>query len=335
MTDQADRKSLGFDHGEIGELIAIAGFLTQCLPGRSLSAGLFNVTRIPGSTPHPCLLLKGVVRSNGLETADPHPCGMLLGDPTQGHATGSGRYQMQHFAGRAGAVSALCVLGHAPAMALMEKQFRTGPGFSPSASSRSGPPEPTGALPDVLRECLRLVPKGGSGRPIWPAGFVGSITHAGSGAGSVAAALVAPGDDVLIGIDCEAWLSQRRAETVAHRILNATERAVIRAGSGFDDERAVTLAFSVKESVFKALFPVASHAFGFDAVRVESVVGASVTLKIVDPRLSTLKLWPIRCSVKRLVAQYFPTADSVWVALVHPVAASAHSLSRSTPSSAV
>lgn len=125
------------------------------------------------------------------------------------------------------------------------------------------------------REALRLlhgeagVPtRGEDGAPQWPPGVVGSITH---GAG-LAAALVAHAHDWQgLGLDVEKQLSASRAAKLAGEILTPTELA---RASGLEAEafaRLVTLTFSLKESLFKALYPQVLRYFYFQDAELLSV----------------------------------------------------------------
>lgn len=117
------------------------------------------------------------------------------------------------------------------------------------------------------REALRLlhgeagVPtRGEDGAPQWPPGVVGSITH---GAG-LAAALVAHAHDWQgLGLDVEKQLSASRAARLAGEILTPAE---LEGANGLPAEafaRLVTLTFSLKESLFKALYPIVRQRFYF------------------------------------------------------------------------
>lgn len=116
-------------------------------------------------------------------------------------------------------------------------------------------------------EALRLatgtpgMPATGADRaPLWPAGATGSITH---GAG-FAAALAAPREEWLgLGLDVERRLSPARADRLAGQILTPGE---LRSWSNLDEERRallLTLTFSLKESLFKALYPLVQRRFYF------------------------------------------------------------------------
>ncbi|WP_280570110.1 4'-phosphopantetheinyl transferase superfamily protein [Chromohalobacter sp. 296-RDG] len=103
--------------------------------------------------------------------------------------------------------------------------------------------------------------------PCWPEGTLGSITHS----SGFAAALAAPrGVWQGLGLDAETPLSPARAERLAAQILTPEECAW---RDGLDrDAQALftTLAFSSKESLFKALYPLIGVRFYFqDATLVE------------------------------------------------------------------
>ncbi len=117
------------------------------------------------------------------------------------------------------------------------------------------------------REALRrlcgqpLVPgRDEEGVPIWPAGVVGSITH---GAGQ-AAALVAFGRHWRgLGLDLEKRLGAERAARLAGEILTPAEMERTAGLSPEAFARHVTLTFSLKESLFKALYPLVLQRFYF------------------------------------------------------------------------
>ncbi|PWB32880.1 4'-phosphopantetheinyl transferase [Pseudomonas sp. SDI] len=94
--------------------------------------------------------------------------------------------------------------------------------------------------------------------PIWPAGISGSITH---GTGWAAAVVAHSHDCQGIGIDQESLLSHERAERLAGEILTTAElQRLDPAQLGFG----VSLTFSLKESLFKALYPIVQQRFYFE-----------------------------------------------------------------------
>lgn len=93
-----------------------------------------------------------------------------------------------------------------------------------------------------------MAPGMGSDRaPVWPEGIVGSISHC----GDRAIAVVGAADRYLgLGIDLERPLSASEADEIAPLVLTDAERQ--RLGTRLD-EKVVSLVFSAKESLFKAL----------------------------------------------------------------------------------
>lgn len=94
------------------------------------------------------------------------------------------------------------------------------------------------------------------GAPVLPAGYVGSISHK----GELAAGLVARDDGARIGVDLEVAAPSRQA--IERRILTPREQAAI---SG----RQITLAFAIKEAIYKAIDPFVRRYVGFTEVELE------------------------------------------------------------------
>ncbi|WP_095155377.1 4'-phosphopantetheinyl transferase [Pseudomonas sp. Irchel 3E13] len=107
------------------------------------------------------------------------------------------------------------------------------------------------------------VPATGDDRaPIWPAGISGSITH---GKGWAAAVVARSSDCAGLGLDQESLLDDERAERLAKEILTEAELQHL------DPARVgltVTLTFSLKESLFKALYPLVLKRFYFEHAEV-------------------------------------------------------------------
>ena len=94
--------------------------------------------------------------------------------------------------------------------------------------------------------------------PIWPTGIHGSITH---GKGWAAAVVATDGDTHGLGLDQEPLLDEARAERLAGEILTPAElQRLDHSQLGL----AVTLTFSLKESLFKALYPLTRQRFYFE-----------------------------------------------------------------------
>lgn len=132
-------------------------------------------------------------------------------------------------------------------------------------------PEPVGVSPDRS--------------PIWPSGVTGAITHA----DDMALAVVGP--NVLyqgIGVDIEPKLTHARARQLSRRILAIGEDRTL---SPDDDQFALlmTVTFSLKESLFKALNPMVKRVFGLqDASVVRIDWKAGTFLVELTKSLSTL-----------------------------------------------
>jgi 4'-phosphopantetheinyl transferase EntD len=102
------------------------------------------------------------------------------------------------------------------------------------------------------------IPVGPDREPIWPAGFVGSITHC---ADLVAAVAAKAGEIEALGLDGEP--AKPLPSEVRRLVLHPAERPKLLAG-GLD-----TVVFCAKEAIFKALFPLVRTTFGFADVIVD------------------------------------------------------------------
>jgi enterobactin synthetase component D / holo-[acyl-carrier protein] synthase len=118
----------------------------------------------------------------------------------------------------------------------------------------------------------RAVPSGPRGEPVWPDGVVGSITHC---AGYRACALARAEDVVTIGVDAE--LDAPLPAGLLPDVALPEERRRLGALAAADPlvswDR---LLFSIKESIYKAWFPLARQWLGFE--------DAAVT---IDPQRGT------------------------------------------------
>lgn len=122
----------------------------------------------------------------------------------------------------------------------------------------------------------RVIPGiGPSGEPLWPDGISGSITHS----GTQAMAVVVREQQALIGIDCEAILPEYEAREIKDGIIDIQEEHVL-SRSGYPFALALTLVFSAKESLFKALFPQVQAYMGFDSARVTKLDDKTLTLAL-------------------------------------------------------
>lgn len=107
-----------------------------------------------------------------------------------------------------------------------------------------------------------VVPAIGDDRaPQWPDHCVGSITHGDGWAG----ALVGSRDHHRgLGLDAETLIPDSRATKLARQILTPAERERFSAVLAATPGKLVTLTFSLKESLFKALYPIVLKRFYFE-----------------------------------------------------------------------
>jgi enterobactin synthetase component D len=103
--------------------------------------------------------------------------------------------------------------------------------------------------------------------PLWPAEFTGSISHT---AGFAACALAPKNQLSAIGIDCQEVLPTARAERLRPKIIDDNELQITRL-AGLELNDALTLCFSAKESIYKALYPFIQKFFGFSAAKLQVV----------------------------------------------------------------
>lgn len=104
--------------------------------------------------------------------------------------------------------------------------------------------------------------------PIWPTHVLGSISH------SQSKLIVALSDKAsYLGIDIEHWVSSEFAQESAHLILTPSELELwkVKASKFFDFSQFVSLIFSVKESLYKAVYPIAKQYIDFLEASVEDI----------------------------------------------------------------
>ena len=101
--------------------------------------------------------------------------------------------------------------------------------------------------------------------PVWPGHITGSITHS---TGRAAAIVAKKTHWRGLGMDLENLLNPERAERLAGEILTGPELRRMAAGRRDQLAMLVTLTFSVKESLFKALYPIVQQRFYFEHAEV-------------------------------------------------------------------
>jgi enterobactin synthetase component D len=101
--------------------------------------------------------------------------------------------------------------------------------------------------------------------PVWPADITGSITHS---TGWAAAIVGRKAQWRGLGLDTESMLTPERARRLAGEILTGAELADMAAGPEDQLALRVTLTFSIKEALFKALYPIVQKRFYFEDAQV-------------------------------------------------------------------
>lgn len=115
--------------------------------------------------------------------------------------------------------------------------------------------------------------------PVWPEDICGSITHS---TGWAAAIVAHKAQWRGLGLDAETLLSHERATRLAKEILTAAELADMATGPQDQIALRVTLTFSIKEALFKALYPIVRKRFYFqDAQLLEWREDGSARLRLL------------------------------------------------------
>ncbi|MET0504314.1 MAG: 4'-phosphopantetheinyl transferase superfamily protein [Luteibacter sp.] len=129
---------------------------------------------------------------------------------------------------------------------------------------------------------------GVSRAPSWPAGFTGSITHA----DGLAAAVAMPAAGLRgVGIDLEHAVSASALEAIVQTVIDAGEREVLAGLAGHVGwPMACTIAFSAKESFYKATAAEVGRIFEFSALRIVGVDtdGDVVVAEVAEPLAPSL-----------------------------------------------
>lgn len=120
------------------------------------------------------------------------------------------------------------------------------------------------ALADSGHDGACWLPIGEQRVPLWPNGWVGSISHSGNGA----FAAVAPSSRCQgLGVDMERTVTGDHVQEIAAMVAlpGELDRLV-----GLPPERALTLLFSAKEALYKALYPQVRQLYDFSAARLDT-----------------------------------------------------------------
>lgn len=119
-----------------------------------------------------------------------------------------------------------------------------------------------------------IVPRDPRGAPRWPEGLSGSISHAD---GHAIAVVAHASRYRAIGVDIERLLTASQAGALASSIMTPAERDRL---ADRPLASTVTLAFSLKEALFKALHPLTGTMFYHEDVELVTLAGDRCTLML-------------------------------------------------------
>lgn len=130
---------------------------------------------------------------------------------------------------------------------------------------------------DKIGSPTNSVSVGSNREPKWPTGYVGSITHS---AKIAVAAVAESSKHIYIGIDIEPIMTKAIAQKISGLIVKSDERKFLQ--QSFNFELALTIIFSAKESLYKALYSMRKEFLDFHDAKLLSfdVINSNCTFKL-------------------------------------------------------
>ena len=108
---------------------------------------------------------------------------------------------------------------------------------------------------------LVTLPVAATREPVWPQGVMGSITHS----KQLAISCVSISDDLCsVGIDAEELIKPILGKEIEHYIANEEELILLNKS---EFQKGLTVLFSAKEALYKALFPIVRTFIDFKEVK--------------------------------------------------------------------
>jgi len=138
--------------------------------------------------------------------------------------------------------------------------------------------------------------------PIWPTGYVGSISHS---ANWVWAAAAKSASIHTVGVDTEVIVDEKTRTTTEDLIGSRKDWDSLK-GLEFQSETEFTVLFSAKEAFYKCWYPIAKQFFDFKDVKVDSVRPGQLTLGAIQSNPIFGK------NPKSIVVHYFVEAQNVF-----------------------
>ena len=131
----------------------------------------------------------------------------------------------------------------------------------------------------TLVSCETSVAMAADRSPVWPKGYVGSITHTDDLLG---VAVARRKDFRSIGIDAEAIIQPETTVEIDELCMNERERS-LRDSFEIDHQMFSSLCFSAKESFFKCLYPLTGVWFDFQDAE---IAGFDANLQVLRMRFA-------------------------------------------------
>lgn len=165
----------------------------------------------------------------------------------------------------------------------------------------------------LAANCLRKleststdVARGKDGAPVWPNGFIGSISHSEK---KVISCVASATDLQGLGVDIEDILDDTTAQQVAGIICNKEEQTLM-TQNGFSFVEGISLIFSLKESLYKALYPLTGKIRGFEDARIQRLCTDSNTAEV-----KLVTDWSNTFSQDTRLTGHFENCDGTFISL--------------------
>lgn len=153
------------------------------------------------------------------------------------------------------------------------------------------------ALNDLKSDSL-TVQRHEDGYPLWPNRFSGSISH------TKGLACCAISNTIkFVGVDVQIKIADSALLLIENRALSSDEQHHIASTNVFDQSTAVTLIFSAKEAIFKAIYPNVRIMFSFDTLKLIPPFNNELLTFELTHSLSSKYKRGMRCSAFLYVAK--------------------------------
>ncbi|MCM0148985.1 4'-phosphopantetheinyl transferase superfamily protein [Photobacterium galatheae] len=120
------------------------------------------------------------------------------------------------------------------------------------------------------------IPIGEHRAPVWPEGIIGAISHTGSAAIAI---VKKQQENAQVGLDMEVIIPEEQCDQLQAMLINEEERQLLKQ-QDLPWSTLVTLVFSAKESLFKAIYPEVRQYLEFLDSKVISFDSEAQTLSL-------------------------------------------------------